>query len=161
MFLGIFNCDFFLKNPLTTHNPDDILIKPLEKACFFLRFFYGKGPWKQNSTTNLERFLSIQEVNQRTNKAKAKFMISPIKQCDELSKKGHHVASAHSTKSNSGCAEGSSNFFREFDPGSGWTLAACLTHASRTKHLARGRGVLAQIGLNWDDLVADGWVTRG
>ena len=22
----------------------------------------------------------------------------------------------------------------EFDPGSGWTLAACLTHASRTKH---------------------------
>ena len=23
---------------------------------------------------------------------------------------------------------------REFDPGSGWTLAACLTHASRTKH---------------------------
>ena len=26
-------------------------------------------------------------------------------------------------------------FFREFDPGSGRTLAACLTHASRTKHL--------------------------
>ena len=24
-------------------------------------------------------------------------------------------------------------FFREFDPGSGRTLAACLTHASRTK----------------------------
>ena len=24
--------------------------------------------------------------------------------------------------------------FREFDPGSGWTLAACLTHASRTEH---------------------------
>ena len=23
--------------------------------------------------------------------------------------------------------------FREFDPGSGWTLAACLTHASRTE----------------------------
>ena len=27
-------------------------------------------------------------------------------------------------------------FFREFDPGSGWTLAACLTHSSRTvRHL--------------------------
>ena len=26
-----------------------------------------------------------------------------------------------------------SNFIREFDPGSGWTLAACLTHASRTR----------------------------
>ena len=25
----------------------------------------------------------------------------------------------------------------EFDPGSGWTLAACLTHASRTKMLRR------------------------
>ena len=24
------------------------------------------------------------------------------------------------------------HFIREFDPGSGWTLAACLTHASRT-----------------------------
>ena len=24
-------------------------------------------------------------------------------------------------------------FFREFDPGSGRTLAACLTHASRTE----------------------------
>ena len=26
-------------------------------------------------------------------------------------------------------------FFREFDPGSGRTLAACLTHASRTEFL--------------------------
>ena len=26
-------------------------------------------------------------------------------------------------------------FFREFDPGSGRTLAACLTHASRTETL--------------------------
>ena len=28
------------------------------------------------------------------------------------------------------------NIKREFDPGSGRTLAACLTHASRTKHIA-------------------------
>ena len=27
------------------------------------------------------------------------------------------------------------HFIREFDPGSGWTLAACLTHASRTGNL--------------------------
>ena len=39
---------------------------------------------------------------------------------------------------------------REFDPGSGWTLAACLTHASRTKWSSSER-----------NLVADGWVTRG
>ena len=46
-------------------------------------------------------------------------------------------------------------FFREFDPGSGWTLAACLTHASRTE-------LLWQIpsGWRWFNLVADGWVTR-
>ena len=41
------------------------------------------------------------------------------------------------------------NFFREFDPGSGLTLAACITHSSRTE---KGASVLF--------LVADGWVTR-
>ena len=41
---------------------------------------------------------------------------------------------------------------REFDPGSGWTLAACLTHASRTELF---------ISLLKNNLVADGWVTRG
>jgi len=30
-----------------------------------------------------------------------------------------------------------SNFFGEFDPGSGRTLAACLTHASRTMNFLR------------------------
>ena len=39
--------------------------------------------------------------------------------------------------------------FREFDPGSGWTLAACITHSSRTNFCPQGR-----------ELVADGWVTR-
>ena len=41
----------------------------------------------------------------------------------------------------------------EFDPGSGWTLAACLTHASRTK-----RSEVFGRKIDW---VADGWVTRG
>ena len=39
------------------------------------------------------------------------------------------------------------NFIGEFDPGSGRTLAACLTHASRTE-------IISVI------LVANGWVTR-
>ena len=38
----------------------------------------------------------------------------------------------------------------EFDPGSEWTLAACLTHASRTR-----KGLLAILSR-----VAHGWVTR-
>ena len=50
-------------------------------------------------------------------------------------------------------------FFGEFDPGSGWTLAACLRHASRTKW-PNNDWVLAQ-SLRWNfHLVADGWVTR-
>ena len=40
-------------------------------------------------------------------------------------------------------------WFREFDPGSGWTLAARLTHASRT---------VTRTSVLWS--VADGWVTR-
>ena len=45
--------------------------------------------------------------------------------------------------------------FREFDPGSGRTLAACLTHASRTE-------LFWKISSEWIwfSLVADGWVTR-
>ena len=39
--------------------------------------------------------------------------------------------------------------FREFDPGSGWTLAACITHSSRT---------VTRTSVLWT--VADGWVTR-
>ena len=45
--------------------------------------------------------------------------------------------------------------FREFDPGSGRTLAACLTHASRTEILQ----MKSSVGFS-NILVADGWVTR-
>ena len=51
-----------------------------------------------------------------------------------------------------GCLD---TIFREFDPGSGRTLAACLTHASRTE-LTRMR---ASAGF-FVNLVADGRVTR-
>ena len=48
--------------------------------------------------------------------------------------------------------------FREFDPGSGRTLAACLTHASRTEIRADSK-----VACYWTFLcilVADGRVTR-
>ena len=41
--------------------------------------------------------------------------------------------SSENDLNSSGCFN---TIFREFDPGSGRTLAACLTHASRTKHLS-------------------------
>ena len=44
------------------------------------------------------------------------------------------------------------NLTWEFDPGSGWTLAACLTHASRTDIIWNLVRIM---------LVADGWVTLG
>ena len=34
-------------------------------------------------------------------------------------------------------------FFREFDPGSGRTLAACLTHASRANEVPSGTDLAA------------------
>ena len=43
------------------------------------------------------------------------------------------------------------NSYGEFDPGSGWTLGACLTHASRT---------ILTFCLQNVRKVADGWVTR-
>ena len=50
------------------------------------------------------------------------------------------------------------SFFEEFDPGSGWTLAGCLTHASRTT--LRGSGKRAsnayltypEVGNNYGDI---------
>ena len=49
------------------------------------------------------------------------------------------------------------HFIREFDPGSGWTLAACLTHASRTGIISLK---LRQIWLNPSGgRVSNAWVT--
>ena len=50
-------------------------------------------------------------------------------------------------------------FFGEFDPGSGWTLAACLRHASRTRRPFEVE-CLHKADLDFR-LVAKGWVTRG
>ena len=49
-------------------------------------------------------------------------------------------------------------FYGEFDPGSGWTLAACLTHASRTKHLERITSVWSSLWLS-GGRVSNAWVT--
>ena len=46
----------------------------------------------------------------------------------------------------------------EFDPGSGWTLAACLTHASRTKHFTWFSSELIVLWLS-GGRVSNAWVT--
>ena len=52
------------------------------------------------------------------------------------------------------------NNFRtwEFDPGSGWTLAACLTHASRTKHFIWFSSEMKILWLS-GGRVSNAWVT--
>ena len=43
-----------------------------------------------------------------------------------------------------GESDGDRKFFWEFDPGSGWTLAACLKHASRTERYFVARQIVDQ-----------------
>ena len=50
------------------------------------------------------------------------------------------------------------NFLWEFDPGSGWTLAACLTHASRTKHFTWFPSGMIVLWLS-GGRVSNAWVT--
>ena len=46
----------------------------------------------------------------------------------------------------------------EFDPGSGWTLAACLTHASRTKHFIWFSSEMKILWLS-GGRVSNAWIT--
>ena len=50
------------------------------------------------------------------------------------------------------------NFLWEFDPGSGWTLAACLTHASRTKHFTWFPSGMIVLWLS-GGRVSNAWIT--
>ena len=69
---------------------------------------------------NLEKFLKVLFFKELTFK-NSKKGCSPIGDWrDEIAKQLFWPNQTH--------------FIREFDPGSGWTLAACLTHASRTRN---------------------------
>ena len=49
-----------------------------------------------------------------------------------------------------------SNFIREFDPGSGWTLAACLTHASRARKVLRSFSSGGRVSNTWATCLIEG-----
>ena len=85
-----------------------------------------KEPWKLNSNATLKipkklyrKFLAIEGINSEEQSEKSQIL--------KDSKKG--------SQSNLVRIK---TFIWEFDPGSGWTLAACLTHASRTETLRCG-----------------------
>ena len=88
----------------------------------------GLAPWKLNNdeTKTLKRFLSfarMQNVLYRNfgKRNVLKKLVSEWRNERLSSKNGLNAGR---------CLD---KIFREFDPGSGRTLAACLTHASRTK----------------------------
>ena len=47
-------------------------------------------------------------------------------------------------------------FFREFDPGSGRTLAACLTHASRASGVLRNKASGGRVSNTWATCLIEG-----
>ena len=73
-----------------------------------------KQPWNFQKTAKAEKF-------QRTCERSHTLKTVRKNKCD--------------SKTKSQCLSGQTNLIWEFDPGSGWTLAACLTHASRTEFI--------------------------
>ena len=125
------------------------------------------------------------ETNKATKFAPSKLNIEPIKKrmCGSSAFKARDQVKLISFNNKSQIGS-SINFIGEFDPGSGRTLAACLTHASRTEkvqhwesqcrtpsgeseafttlfivwqHIRGGKRWGFQC---WTFLVANGWVTR-
>ena len=119
----------------------------------------------------------------------SKLNIEPIKKrmCGSSAFKARDQVKLISFNNKSQIGSSKISFFGEFDPGSGRTLAACLTHASRTekvqhkafKHSRAAVKIFAcehfyyafqsmqymlrrriLSALCWTFLVANGWVTR-
>ena len=88
-------------------------------------FAHNGGPWKLNINERKEPLKFLLKFRRTFSRIwKHMTVMSAIRLSYELIWKLIESASAVLIP-----------FFREFDPGSGRTLAACLTHASRTKHL--------------------------
>ena len=72
-------------------------------------------------------------IDRRSQKGRAENLEKTIQHQRTKERKVKKQSQRISRKKKEKTAEAEKIFFREFDPGSGRTLAACLTHASRTK----------------------------
>ena len=103
-------------------------------------------PWQVNSNATLKI------LNEKVRKDKALKKIQRTRNSRKQAKANltvsHLVFGSDGRIGSTRCWSGlrTKTFNWEFDPGSGWTLAACLTHASRTEMRCE-REVLAQNNL--------------
>ena len=117
---------------LTRSRSGDKIIKPCEKQNS-----YHKRSYFENFTD--KQYLSRKgqtSTRKRTWNSRTNYWERVLVNSTEIKKIITKETDAKSVESSSN---------GEFDPGSGWTLAACLIHASRTVS---------------SDTVANGWVTR-
>ena len=125
-----------IKKVLTREGGSDIINKLSRSG--------GRGPWKlNNKTSTVEEKLSCKRKT-------PKILLKKIKRLLQVREQRNRKVRGTNTD-----REGPRGLtiqeIREFDPGSGWTLAACITHSSRTGYTR---------SLLFVYLVADGWVTR-
>ena len=80
------------------------------------------GHWKLN---NEERSTSIKYVRERNSKISERKNTTQTKVREAKKKALEQIWTYRKVRLNT--------TIREFDPGSGWTLAACITHSSRTE----------------------------
>ena len=106
-------------------------IKVAARKCDQQKVISSTVSWKLNNALQVQKTLEIQESVREDDKKTQNKSVSNWQ--DRY-------------KQHSLCIY---NFTKEFDPGSGRTLAARLTHASRTEKM-----------ISVIFLVADGWVTR-
>ena len=104
-----------LKNSLTQSWAHD-------KISELLGQMPGTEPWKIYSNATLKILKEFQKCKSRNAKNEPKRL-----------KKSRTVSKSETELAGCWFSSGFKLLTREFDPGSGWTLAACLTHASRTE----------------------------
>ena len=106
-------------------------IKVAARKCDQQKVISSTVSWKLNNALQVQKTLEIQESVREDDKKTQNKSVS-----NWQDRYKQHLLCIY-------------NFTKEFDPGSGRTLAARLTHASRTEKM-----------ISVIFLVADGWVTR-
>ena len=119
---------------------------------FFMRFERIVSKDKKSQSTALCKLnakFSVSNITMLDTEKKTQGFLCQTRRVEVASRKRTRVRWGHAAKTQRSMAQKDQVFFGEFDPGSGRTLAACLTHASRT-------GTFISVKVR----VANGWVTR-
>ena len=104
----------------------------------------ANGHWKLNNKRDCTKHCEVRNTRSRQ---KELYILNKVKEAKiKIARKGCNRRKSDIIK-----------IFREFDPGSGWTLAACITHSSRTEsdHLILREAVIRLSG----GRVSNAWAT--